>query len=248
MIVLANSRQKDIELSYEDFESYLPQYDFDERQIKFFKEAFEIIMHNKDTSKVTCFASRPGIGKSTLIKAFMHCCIGYDAFKGQCTPIGLIVITDSMKRLEGLSDGKKDTMEAEEYWGEYFEDWGIKYHYKEFEKNVIILKSDTPFLEQLQKQHYKPIVLMSTQRYFMLSKKVRDQLFTFSYKGEVYKRNTVIFDECPYFSETVQINSYNLAMIEAALLEGLSDDIEDKEFVTREFSILSEQFLNYSWI
>lgn len=229
------------ELTYEDFESYLPQYDFDEKQITFFRETFEIIMHNKDTSKVTCFANRPGIGKSTLIKAFMHCCIGYDVFKGQYTPIGLIVITDSMKRLEGLSDGKKDTMEAEEYWGEYFEDWGIKYHYKEFEKNVIVLKSDTPFLEQLQKQHYKPIVLMSTQRYFMLSKKVRDQLFTFSYKGEVYKRNTVIFDECPYFSETVQINSYNLAMIEAALLEGLSDDVEDKEFVTREFSVFKNR-------
>lgn len=168
------------ELTYEDFETYLPQYDFDKKQIQFFKDTFEIIMHNRDTSKVTCFADRPGIGKSTLIKALMHCCIGYDAFKGQYEPIGLIVITDSMKRLEGLSDGRKDRIEAEECWGELFEDWGIKYHYKEFEKNVIVLKSDVPFLEQLQKQHYKPIILMSTQRYFMLSKKVRDQLFTFN--------------------------------------------------------------------
>lgn len=230
------------ELTYEDFETYLPQrYNYDDKQIQFFKETFEIIMHNRDTSKVTCFADRPGIGKSTLIKALMHCCIGYDTFKGQYEPIGLIVITDSMKRLEGLSDGRKDRIEAEECWGELFEDWGIKYHYREFERNVIILKSDVPFLEQLQKQHYKPIILMSTQRYFMLSKKVRDQLFTFIYSGTVIKRNIVIFDECPYFSETVQINSYNLALIEAALLEGLSDDVEDKEFVTREFGVFKNR-------
>lgn len=239
---MANGEQENNkELTYEDFETYLPQYDFDEKQKQFFKETFEIIMHNRDTSKVTCFADRPGIGKSTLIKALMHCCIGYDVFKGQYEPIGLIIITDSMKRLECLSDGKKDSIEAEQCWGELFEEWGIKCHYREFEKKVIVLKSDVPFLEQLQKQHYKPIVLMSTQRYFMLSKKIRDQLFTFNHYGNVIKRNIAIFDECPYFSETVQINSYNLAMIESALLEGLSDDIEDKEFVTREFSVFKNR-------
>ena len=232
------------ELTYEDFETYLPQYEFSENQRRFFKETFEIIMHNRDTSKVTCFADRPGIGKSTLIKTLMHCCIGYDIINGQREPIGLVIITDSMRRLEGLSDGEKDRREAEECWGELFEDWGIKYHYKEFERNVIVLKSDVPFLEQLQKQHYKPIVLMSTQRYFMLSKKVRDQLFTFNHAGKVYKRNMVIFDECPYFSEIVQINSYNLAMIETALLEGLSDEVEDKEFVTREFSVFKNRLID----
>ena len=246
MIVLANGKQDKMseKITWEDFETYLPSYDFDEKQIQFFKETFDIIMNNHDTSKVTCFADRPGIGKSTFIKTLMHCCIGYDIYKGQREPIGLIIITDSMRRLEELSDGGKESREAEQYWGELFEEWGIKYHYKEFEKNVLVLKSDVPFLEQLQKQHYKPIILMSTQRYFMLSKKVRDQLFTFSYKGKVYKRNTIIFDECPFFSETVQINSYNLAMIETALLEGLSDEVEDKEFVTREFSVFKNRLID----
>ena len=232
------------EITYDDFKTYLPQYKYDDKQINFFKETFETVMHNKDTSKVTCFACRPGIGKSTFIKTFMHCCIGCDLFNGQCEPIGLIVITDSIKRLEGLSDSKIDMVEVEDYWGELFEEWGVKDHYKEFEKNIIVLKSDVPFLEQLQKQHYKPIILMSTQRYFMLSKKVRDQLFTFSFKGKAYKRNIVIFDECPYFSETVQINSYNLAMVETALLEGLSDEVEDKEFVTREFSVFKNRLID----
>lgn len=231
------------ELTYEDLETYLPEYNFDEKQKQFFKETFEIIMHNKDTSKVTCLADRPGIGKSTLIKAFMHSCIGYDAFKGHYDPIGLIIVTDSMKRLEGLSDSRNDMKQAKDSWGELFEEWGIKYHYREFEKSVMVLKSDIPFLEQLKKQHYKPVILMSTQRYFMLSKKVRDQLFVFSHDGKTFKRDIVIFDECPYFSETVQINSYNLAMIEAALLEGLSDDVKDKEFVTREFGVFKNRMI-----
>lgn len=235
---------KKTELTYEDFETYLPEnYDFDEKQKQFFKDVFEIIIHNRDTEKVTCFADRPGIGKTTLIKAFMHCCIGYDVFKGHYDPIGLIIVTDSMKRLEGLSDSRNDMKQAEDSWGELFEEWGVKYHYREFERSVMVLKSDTPFLDQLKKQHYKPVVLMSTQRYFMLSKKIRDQLFVFSHDGKTFKRNIVIFDECPYFSETVQINSYNLAMIEAALLEGLSDDVKDKEFVTREFSVFKNRLI-----
>ena len=32
-----------VELTYEDFETYLPQYEYDEKQKQFFKETFEII-------------------------------------------------------------------------------------------------------------------------------------------------------------------------------------------------------------
>ena len=32
-------------------------------------------------------------------------------------------------------------------------------------------------------------------------------------------------------------------MIEAALLEGLSDDVKDKEFVTREFSVFKNRLI-----
>ena len=127
---MANGKQDKMseKITWEDFETYLPSYDFDEKQIQFFKETFDIIMNNHDTSKVTCFADRPGIGKSTFIKTLMHCCIGYDIYKGQREPIGLIIITDSMRRLEELSDGGKESREAEQYWGELFEEWGNKYH------------------------------------------------------------------------------------------------------------------------
>lgn len=243
---MANGKQiKKTELLWDDFTTYLPQYNFDEKQTQFFKDAFEIITHNRDTNKVTCFSPRCGIGKSTFIHTFMHCCIGNFFFEGRHEPQGLVVITDSIKRLEELSDGEKNRADIEKYWGELLEGWGVlENHYKEFEKNVIVLKADEPFKEQLIKQHYRPIVLLSTQRYFMLSESTREQLFSFTYNGKTMKRDIVIFDECPQFSETVTIGCKNLSNIETALYDGLSDEVADKEFVIREYKVFKERLLS----
>jgi hypothetical protein len=160
-------------------------------------------------------------------------------------PQGLIVITDSIKRLEELSNTEKNRAEVEKCWGEIFEEWGtIEYHYKEFEKSVIVLRSDESFKEQLIKQHYRPIVLLSTQRYFMLSESVREQLFSFTYNGNTLKRDIVIFDECPQFAETITIDSDNLTRIESALYKGLSDEVQDKEFVIKEFKVFKDRLLD----
>lgn len=235
---------KKSELTYIDFETYLPSYNFDEKQIQFFRDAFETIINNRDTSKVTCFSPRCGIGKSTFIHTFMHCCISDNFWNGRHEPQGLVVITDSIKRLEELSNSVKDKVSAEREWGEIFKEWGIESHYREFENSVIVLKANEPFMEQLIKQHYRPIVLLSTQRYFMLTKSVRDQLFKFSYKGKSLKRDIVIFDECPQFSETITIDSDNLTRIESALYKGLSDEVHDKEFVIREFKTFKDRLLD----
>lgn len=238
---------KKTELTWDDFETYLPEnYKFDEKQIEFYKMVFEILIHNKDTSKVTCFGGRPGIGKSTLIKTFMHCCVGDYFYGRRHEPLGLVVITDSIKRLEELSNGRKDREEAAKCWGDIFETFGIEDHYKEFEKCVIVLRSNTSvsFEKQLSEQYYKPIVLLSTQRYFMLSEQVREHLFRFNYNNKPLKRSIVIFDECPYFSETVTINSKNLTDIESALYEGLSDEVENKKFAIREFKIFKDRLLS----
>ena len=235
---------KNNKITYKDFETYLPTYDFDDKQIQFFKDALETIVTNTDTSKVTCFSTRCGIGKSTFIHTFMHCCLSDWRWEGRHEPQGLIVVTDSIRRLEELSNSAKDKAIAEKEWGEFFEEWGIKNHFREFEKNIAVLKSDEPFMEQLVRQHYKPIVLLSTQRYFMLTDSVRNQLFTFSYKKRTYKRNIVIFDECPQFSETITIDSDNLTRIESALYKGLSDEVIDKQFVIREFKTFKDRLLD----
>ncbi len=219
--------QKKTELSYSDFSTYLPIYDFDEKQNQFFQDTFEIITNNKDTSKVTCFADRCGIGKSTFIKTFMHCCIGDFCHQQHCVPQGLIVVTDSIKRLEELSDGERDRIEAEKAWGELFRDWGIESHYNDFENSIIVLRSDEPFMEQLIQQQYKPIVLLSTQRYFMLSEDIREQLFSFLYKGKRLKRDIVIFDECPYFSETITMNElFNITQVWVKALYDADEGIQ----------------------
>lgn len=235
---------KNSKITYKDFETYLPTYDFDDKQIQFFKDAIETIVTNTDTSKVTCFSTRCGIGKSTFIHTFMHCCISDWRWEGRHEPQGLIVVTDSIRRLEELSNSAKDKAIAEKEWGEFFEEWGIKDHFREFENNIAVLKSDEPFIEQLVRQHYKPIVLLSTQRYFMLADSVRNQLFTFSYKKQIYKRNIVIFDECPQFSETITIDSDNLTRIESALYKGLSDEVTDKAFAIREFKTFKDRLLD----
>lgn len=234
-------------LRYEDFEAYLPPYDFDKNQIQFFKDTFENIKNNRDTSKVTCFSTRCGIGKSTFIHTFMYCCIVDDYWNRQNVrhePQGLVVVTDSIKRLEELSSNVKDIENARNEWGEIFEEWGIDDDYKKFEKSVIVLKSDEPFVDQLIKQRYKPIVLLSTQRYFMMTDDIREQLFSFTYNKETYKRDIVIFDECPQFSEAVKISSWNLTQIEYALYEGLSDEVKDKKFVTDEFRTFKNRLID----
>ena len=62
-----NDKYNPIDITWEDFETYLPDYQFDEKQIQFFKDTLEMILHNRNTSKVTCFGTRCGIGKSTMI-------------------------------------------------------------------------------------------------------------------------------------------------------------------------------------
>lgn len=230
---------------YEDFLEYLPkQRTFHEKQEEFFRNTFDVVTQDNDTTKVTCFAARPGVGKSTFINTFMHCCLGDKSLDRRHEPQGLVVVTDSIKRLEELSNSDRDRKEAEDYWGEYFYDLCIDYHYKDFEKNVIVLHAGEPLREQLSKQYYKPIVLLSTQRYFMMSEKIREQLFQFNYYGNKLKRDIVIFDECPYFSETINITSVNLTRIEAALYEGLTDEVEQKQFIIKEFKEFKDRLLD----
>jgi len=229
-------------LKYDDFKTYLPDRNYNSKQLDFFKDTFGILTTNRDTSKVTCICGRCGIGKSTFINAFIHSCISDCCYRIRHEPQGLIVITDRIKRLEELSYSNK--REAKESWGELFEDWGINQHYKNFEEKVIVLKSGESFREQMIAQNYKPILLISTQRYFMLNNDAKEEFFSFYNNGKKLKRDIVIFDEAPSFSETVTIDSHNLSEIESALFKGLSDEVEDKDFVIQEYRIFKNRLLD----
>ena len=152
-----------VDITWKDFETYLPQYDFDEQQMEFFKDTVDMLVHNRDTNKITALAMRCGIGKSTLIRIFMHCCLADCNYELRRHPQGMIVVTDIIKRLESLTDMEQDKIDGEKYWGDFFKDFGIKGLYEEFERSIIVLNSTEDFKDQLIRQKYKPIVLLSTQ-------------------------------------------------------------------------------------
>ena len=157
---------------------------------------------------------------------------------------GMVIITDSIERLEGLTD-KSDETTTEREWMEFVEKWGLFSVDRLLKEQVCLLKSGEPFSEQLKRQECRPIVLMSTQRYFMLNESIRDHLFYFKGKrGETIERTLVLFDEYPYFSKTAEIDHYKLGRIESALNMGLANDVEEKDFMTAGYDVFKRRLLD----
>ena len=220
------------ELTYDEFDCYIDMClkNPNEKQLEFFKDMYELITTDRNSNKITCIPARCGIGKSSFIKTLMMVCTHGLFYGARKEPIGLIVLTDNIQRLESYSDINADN---ESKW--------IAEFYKEFSDKIIVLKSDEPFRKQLEEQIYKPILLMSTQRYFMLDDDIRELLFTFYNDKKRYARNRVIFDERPYFSESIDLSIENLNQIDTALKMGLDDTVIDKNWMINEF----EQFSKY---
>lgn len=207
---------------FEKFRRFLP-VNISMEQLEFCRQAFHEIANNRDTTKVSVIAERCGIGKSMLIRAFIQYILSPVFINGRETPLGLIVITDSIRRLEGLTKIEQQVSNSAE--------WEALVH--RLEQQVGILKSGgEPIATQMTRQEYRPILLMSTQRYFMLDADTREQLFHFRYDDRIVERNLILFDERPYFYENVTITDDTLCDIEKTLRTMLSNDVKEKDFVT----------------
>ena len=68
---MKKTKETEEEITWEDFKTYLPKHDFDKKQIDFFQNALDYIVHRKNTTKVSCFCGRCGIGKSTMIHIYI---------------------------------------------------------------------------------------------------------------------------------------------------------------------------------
>ena len=109
---------------YEEYKRYLPS-NVSCEQIEFCRQAFDEIVSNRDTSKVSVLCERCGIGKSTFISALIQYVLSPGFLSGRADYFGMIVITDSIERLEGLKNDRSNVTVTEREWTSFLNNWGI---------------------------------------------------------------------------------------------------------------------------
>lgn len=130
---------------------------------------------------------------------------------------GLIIVTDNLQRLSELNDEN---------------DYRIAYLTAENKSTEII------------RQNYCPILLISTQRYFQM-----DSIEPFlNYRDEdnTYQRDTIIFDETPYFYCNGEIGIDELDILHSALNGGITDLYNqiEKEWALEQYNAFRSKMIN----
>jgi len=172
------------------------------------------IQEDTDTNKLSVLPLPCGVGKSKYIKYLLA-----DAIQ---TNKGLIVVTDSVERLNDYVTNSQD-------------DFLIEYLQRNLSR-VSFLTSDTLSKEVLTLS-YKPIILMTTQRYFNLD---RDEIIKLT-TGSI-KRDRIIFDEKVYLLESHKLTVKSLNDIATALREGLDNTVvdDDKQWLIGQYDQLNK--------
>ncbi|MGF7057215.1 hypothetical protein [Brassicibacter mesophilus] len=174
------------------------------KQIEFAKTLANMIYTKKDKSIVDVIIARCGIGKSIFIKSFLkhlvndYCYIGQMSRNNILETCGSIVVTDSLERLEEIIkyEGLQDRC--------YF----VRYNKEELES-----KSRIDFQTQLKEQFKYPIILITTQKYFKMSKSERNILYKWA-KGT---REIAIIDEKPIMMSETIVDEQFLSEIKVAI-------------------------------
>ena len=167
------------------------------------------LSENTDNKTIKVFPLPCGVGKSEYIKYLIS-----DALNN-C--YGLIVITDEVERLNSY------IVAQDEQLTEYIE---------RNRHRISILSSET-IADEIGQLYKKPIVLMSTQRYFDLSINEIKQ-FTAN-------RKKMVFDERPYIFTTHKITIEKLNNVDSALKDGLDDTVSQsiKEKLINNWNIIN---------
>lgn len=168
------------------------------------------LQKDTDLNTISVFPIPCGVGKSEYIKYLLA-----DALQNN---YGLIIVTDSVNRLNDyVSDGQNDNL--------------IEYIQRNLHR-LSILTGET-ISEEIKTLNYKPIVLMTTQRYFDLS---RDEIINFT-SNQKYKRSKIVFDEKIYLLESKKLTVKSLNDISTALKEGLDNTVNpiDKEWLIEQY-------------
>lgn len=122
---------------------------------------------------------------------------------------GLIVVTDNLQRLSELNGENDD--------------------------NIAYITSENKHVE-IARQAYCPVLLISTQRYFLMDD--IKPFLTYTKNGVKYRRDTIIFDEAPYFYRDSEIGIDELNTLHSALNNGATDlcDPNDKAWLVDQYN------------
>lgn len=180
-----------------------------------FAEGLIRLFYEYDKEQIYVNSNRCGMGKSTLLKAFLNNLVNDNMWmEPTLSGYGAIIIHDSLAGLENIAT--YEGLENKCYFMRYD---------KTDDDNRTKANSRTEFTQQLKEQSKYPVVLMTTQKYFKMNKQERKLLYNWD-KG---KRVIKIIDEKPYVISTTTIDEKYLADISISL-EGLPKS-EIKDFI-----------------
>lgn len=183
----------------------------------------ETISKNKTSDKITVLPLPCGTGKSTFIKTLIHDYLQDDK--------GLIIVTDSIDRMHDYAAGN---------------DVIAEYLNRIDQRKIAILESGS-VAETRKTLNHKPILILSTQRYFALTKAEIEELtkydFNSDYGMRTYKkRELIVFDERPFIAEHLIIDTKTLNDIDTALKMTLDDTLNqaDKQWMINQWQIVKD--------
>lgn len=191
------------------------------KQIKFAEQLTDLFYNDKNKDIVNVITARCGMGKTELIKVLLDNLVNSYTWFGK-TPsreyileeYGAIVITDSIERLEDISkvEGIED-----------------RCYLMKFDNDDIEINCRKTFNEKIKEQFKFPILLMTTQKYFKMSAKEREFMYTWA-KGT---REVCLMDEKPILYNETIVDEKFLSEIRIALHECFEG--EDKNYLLDTF-------------
>ena len=142
-----------------------------------------------------------GVGKSQYIKYKISDCLNDGT--------GIIIVTDSVNRLNDYIGTDNDDLTA---------------YISRNKTKIAILNADN-INEEVKTLDYKSIVLLTTQRYFSMTKEEISNLTTY-HSG---RRSAILFDERPYLYENIRIDIAVVDMIDIAMHTNLDNNVNQNE-------------------
>lgn len=189
-----------------------------DKQVKFAEQLTDMVLDKNKSDKVEIIIARCGMGKSVIVNTILDNLVNKVTFgkpldNDKFTGNGAILITDSLERLDGVN--------------------------KELDGACYLMKNDLDipevenrknFQQKIKEQFKYPILLITTQRYFSMSKEDRE--FMYSWAGG--KREIAFIDEKPILTNEIVIDEKFLSEIRIALHGCFEGD--DKKYLLDTFS------------